>query len=127
MVHSQQLLSRFLSPTFSGELSRPDGLGIEGNVTCGDVVHVAIRLDHGLISEARFLARGCAIAIASADAACELLQGTALTSAQVLSALDIQQVIGEVPQDRLSCVEIVLGALRQALEQARAGLTSHTT
>lgn len=125
-MYSQQLLGRFLSPTFDGELPGCDGLGIEGNVTCGDVVHLAIRLESNRVAEARFRARGCAIAIAAADVACELLRDETLTSAQVLSASDIQQVIGEVPEERSSCVEIVLGALRGALEQARAGLTSDT-
>lgn len=120
------MLGRFLSPTFDGELPGCDGMGVEGNVTCGDVVHLAIRLESNRVAEARFRARGCAIAIAAADVACELLQGETLTSAQVLSASDIHQVIGEIPQERSGCVEIVLGALRAAIEQARSGLTSET-
>ncbi|MEX2587164.1 MAG: iron-sulfur cluster assembly scaffold protein [Actinomycetota bacterium] len=125
-MYSQQLLNRFLSPTHSGEVPGADGLGIQGNLTCGDVVHLAIRLDRGRVAEAKFLARGCAIAIAASDATCELLRGATLTSAQVLSASDIVQVIGEVAEDRLSCVEIALNALREALEQVRSGLTSGT-
>ncbi|MBW3590876.1 MAG: iron-sulfur cluster assembly scaffold protein [Actinobacteria bacterium] len=125
-MYSQQLLDRFLSPTFDGELPGCDGLGIEGNVTCGDVVHLAIRLEANRVAEAKFRARGCAIAIAAADVASELLQGETLTSAQVMSASDIQLIIGDIPQERSSCVEIVLGALRAAVEQARAGLTSET-
>lgn len=125
-MHSERLLRRFMSPTHHGEINEPDGLGIEGNATCGDVVHLAVRFDAGRVAEAKFAARGCTIAIAAADAACELLHGCTLTAAETLGVTDIERIIGDVPADRYGCVQLVLGALRGALEQARAALTAGT-
>lgn len=120
------MLSRFLTPTYDGELPGAHGTGVEGNVTCGDVVQVGIRIEQGRVAEARFLARGCTVAIAGADAICELVRGMTLSAAQTLTIVDVQRAVGPIPDDRSGCAEIVLSALRQAVEQARSGVTSST-
>jgi nitrogen fixation NifU-like protein len=118
-MYSEQLLTRFLDPAYSGDLVSPDGVGVEGNVTCGDVVQIQVRVRDGLIAEARFRTLGCATAIAAADAACELAIGSSLASTQTFQPEDLVPVLGEIPESRLSCASIALGALRSAVEQAR--------
>lgn len=120
-MYSEALLSRFLAPTRVGDIASPDGLGVEGNVTCGDVVHIAIKLNDGLIRSARFRVQGCATAIAAADACCELVEGGTITSAQSLEVGELSSLLGGIPPDRVSCAWICLGALRSALDQALGG------
>jgi NifU-like protein involved in Fe-S cluster formation len=73
-----------------------------------------------VVVEARFRAQGCATAIASADAICELVIGTSLTEASVVQVGKLSFTLGGIPEDKMNCALIVLEALRAATEQARS-------
>lgn len=118
-MYSDALLGRFLDPLHAGDLDAPDGTGRAGNATCGDVVHFAVKIADGLISEARFRTQGCATAIAASDALCELVIGSSVTAAEVLDFDDLAVKLGGVPEDRSNCATIALEALRSALEEIR--------
>lgn len=120
-MYSDALMGRFLNPSHAGDLDEADGAGAEGNITCGDVVHLAIRVSDGTITAARFRAQGCATAIASADAVCEMITGTSVTEAQMLGIDNLTEMLQGVPPERLNCAQIVLEALRGALEETRSG------
>lgn len=113
-------MSRFLNPSHAGDLDAPDGTGEEGNITCGDVVHLAIKVEDGFIVDARFRSQGCATAIASADALCELVTGTSLTAAEILDTDALSSRLDGIPPDRVNCASIVLDALGAAIEQVRS-------
>lgn len=118
-MYSDALMGRFLAPTHAGDLEHAEGIAQAGNETCGDVVHLALNVGDGIIVDARFRAQGCATAIASADAVCELVIGTSVTEAQMLNAGKLSSTLGGIPEDRMNCATIVLEALRNALEQVR--------
>ncbi|HVL50177.1 MAG TPA: iron-sulfur cluster assembly scaffold protein [Actinomycetota bacterium] len=119
-MYSDALMERFLNPSHAGDVDAANGTGAQGNITCGDVVHLSIKVRDGLITEARFRAQGCATAIASADALCELITGTSLTAAAIIDAEALSQRLDGIPTDRVNCASIVLDALRGALEEVRA-------
>lgn len=119
-MYSDRLMARFLEPTHTGDVGDADAVGVEGNITCGDVVHLSIKVKDGLVAEARFRAQGCATAIAAADLCCELVEGTSVTAAQMLELSEITTALGGIPEERDGCASIGLGALRSALEQIRS-------
>ena len=119
-MYSTALMGRFLEPTHAGDLADPEGAAQAGNETCGDVVHLALKVTDGLIVDARFRAQGCATAIASADVICEMVMGTSLTEAQTIDYPGLSQTLGGIPDERTNCAAIVLEALRAAVEQARS-------
>lgn len=119
-MYSDALMGRFLEPSHAGDLDDPQGTAQAGNETCGDVVHLALVVYDGVIADARFRAQGCATAIASADAVCELVVGTSVTEASVIDAGKLAFALGGIPDDKMNCALIVLEALRAALEQARS-------
>ncbi len=118
-MYNDALLGRFLEPSHAGDLDDPQGTAQAGNETCGDVVHLAIKVTDGLILDARFRAQGCATAIASADVICELVVGTSITEAQMIDYPRLSRALGGIPDERTNCAAIVLEALRTALEQVR--------
>lgn len=119
-MYSDQLMGRFLQPSYSGDVEGPDAVGVEGNVTCGDVVHISVKVQDGLIAEARFRSQGCATAIAAADVCCELAKGSTVTAAEMLELSEVTSALGGVPEEREGCAAVGLGALRSALEQIRS-------
>jgi nitrogen fixation NifU-like protein len=120
-MYSDKLLARFLEPANVGDVEDADAVGVEGNITCGDVVHLSVKVQDGLISAARFRAQGCATAIAAADFCCELVMGWTITAAQTLELAEISAALGGIPEERENCAAIALGALRSALESIRSG------
>lgn len=119
-MYSDALMGRFLEPSHAGDLDDPQGTGEAGNITCGDVVHLALAVEDGLVVDARFRVQGCATAIASADAICELVVGKSVTESQMVDVNRLSFTLGGIPDDRMNCATIVLEALRAALEQARS-------
>lgn len=113
-------MGRFLAPTHAGDVADPEGAAQAGNETCGDVVRLALKVADGVVVDARFRVQGCATAIASADAVCELVIGTSLTAASVIDSGKLAFALGGIPEDKMNCALIVLEALRAALEQARS-------
>jgi nitrogen fixation NifU-like protein len=53
-MYSDLLMERFLHPSHIGDVDGADAVGVEGNITCGDVVHLSVKVTDGLIAEARF-------------------------------------------------------------------------
>jgi NifU-like protein involved in Fe-S cluster formation len=120
-MYSDKLLARFLEPANIGDVEDADAVGVEGNITCGDVVHLSVKVQDGLIGAARFRAQGCATAIAAADVCCELVLGWTITAAQTLGLAEISAALGGIPEERENCAAIGLGALRSALERIKSG------
>jgi len=114
-MYSEALLSRFYEPVRAGDLSGSTSSGKQGNPTCGDVVEIAIRMNDGIIQQARFRTLGCAIAIAASDLICELAEGMTVTGAHVIDAPKISEALGGITAERWQCIAAPLAALQDAL------------
>lgn len=114
-MYSQRLLDHFHDPSWAGDLETATSIATAGNATCGDVVQMAVEVHDGVIREARFRTLGCAIAIATSDALCDLVKGMPVYEALLLTTSDLQTVLDGIPQDRTPCASGCLAALRSAL------------
>lgn len=119
-MHSELLLRRFHEPSWVGDLEKASVVVTEGNPTCGDVVQIGLEVRNGLVVDARFRTLGCAVAIASSDALCELVIGRTITGAEVLDLHEIHTALGGVALERESCAAAPLAALRSAIRQILA-------
>ena len=114
-VFSAQLLEHFYHPQWVGDLDRPSASATEGHAPCGDVVRIDIRVEAGLVAEARFRTLGCAVAIAASDALCGIVGGQTVSAAQFLHLDELVAALGGIPARRESCASAPLSALRSAL------------
>jgi NifU-like protein involved in Fe-S cluster formation len=114
-VYSQRLLERFHDPAWAGDLETPTSVATAGNPTCGDVVQIGVEVTGGVIRQARFRTLGCAIAIATSDALCDLVGGMPVYEALLLTTADLATALGGIPDDRTACASGPLAALRSAL------------
>ena len=44
LKYSKETLKRFSEPKFAGEMKNPDSVGEEGNMKCGDVMRIYIKV-----------------------------------------------------------------------------------
>ena len=73
--YNATVLDHFRNPRNAGELANANAVGEERNPVCGDHMRLMLRIENDVITEARFLTKGCGAAIATSSVATEMLQG----------------------------------------------------
>jgi len=119
MDYSNKALSRFKDPKHAGELPDADGIGQEGNMKCGDVMKIFLKVKGGKISDISFQTYGCVAAISTTDMLCELAKGKTLEEAEKITAREVIDELGGVPQVKYHCSMMGRLALKRAIEAAR--------
>ena len=117
-MYSKETIERFRNPKFAGEMKDADAIGQVGNMRCGDVMKIFLKLKDGKIKDIKFQTYGCMAAIAASDAMCELAKGKKIDDALRITHDDITKKLGDLPLIKHHCS--VLGT--QALKKAIGGL-----
>ena len=116
MNYTKELMERFQNPKFVKDIENPDGVGEIGNVACGDVMNLKIKVSDGKIEDIGFKTFGCGAAIASSDVVCELAIGKTIEEAKKLTKDDIVKKLGGMPQIKVHCSVLGIQALKKAIE-----------
>ncbi len=116
-MYSPQLLDHFQNPRNAGEIADADATAEIENPACGDVLRLTLKVKDGRIIQAKFKAKGCVAAIASASALTELLAGATLENAKNLRREDLSQAVGGLPQASTHAAQLAVDALSAALRQ----------
>lgn len=122
-TYSKKTLNRFKNPKFAGEIKNADAVGEEGNIKCGDVMRIFLKVDKnkGIIKDVKFQTYGCVAAIAASDAMCEIVKGKTLEQAEKLTWNDIVKELGNVPPIKYHCSILGTDALKNAIENYKKG------
>ena len=86
-LYRDVLMDHMKHPRFSGKVEPADLRAAVNNPLCGDELELTIALDGPLIREARILARGCSVCVASASLMGEAIQGCSLEESSRLSQM----------------------------------------
>ena len=116
-MFSQKIMQKFANPKYAGGLRGANGTGKSGNEECGELVKIYIFVNEdGVIKYAKFKAYGGVCTIAACECACDLIEGRSLEAAMRTSYYQILEELGEVPENRLYCLNIVEEAVKGAIE-----------
>ena len=118
MPHSPQFLSHFRKPRNVGRLEAPTAIGRQGRPGQGNYMVIHIQVQGEQIAEIRYQTYGCSGAIACGSVVTEQARGKSLAEAAEISASDVDEALGELPANKRHCVDLAVGALRNALEKA---------
>jgi nitrogen fixation NifU-like protein len=120
--YTKNLLKRFNNPKHVKNLKNPDGIGEVGNIRCGDILRLEIKVEKDKIKDIGFRTFGCAAAIASSDVVCELAKGKTLEQAGKITKDDIVKRLGGMPIIKVHCSVLGIEALKKAIEDYRRKL-----
>jgi len=115
-MYNEDLIERFRNPSFSGEMKDADAVGEEGNVKCGDMMRIFLKVKDEKITDISFLTYGCGAAIATTDAMCEMAKGMTLDEAAKIKPQDIVNSLGTVPPIKFHCSVLGDKALQNAIK-----------
>ena len=118
-VYSDKVLDHFKNPRNVGELENPDGIGVEGNPVCGDLMEIHIRVEDDRITDIKFKTFGCGSAIATSSMVTELAMGKTLDEALEISRQTVADELDGLPKQKMHCSNLAADALHKAIEDYR--------
>lgn len=115
-MYNQKILDIFKNPANAGGLHGANGIGkaIEPNLK--DVVKLYIKVDDNqVVEEARFKTMGGVISIVASSVLTELITGKTLEELNLVTTNDILDVIGEVEENKIDNLNLVIESLQLAV------------
>ena len=85
MAYSEKVIDHYENPRNVGSMDKSDpsvGTGLVGAPACGDVMKLQLRIQDGIIQDAKFKTFGCGSAIASSSLVTEWVKGMSVDEAE---------------------------------------------
>ncbi|MGQ9531254.1 MAG: Fe-S cluster assembly scaffold protein NifU [Desulfotomaculales bacterium] len=123
-MYTDIVMEHFQNPRNVGEIPDADGVGQIGNPACGDIIKVFIKVEDGIITDAKFKTFGCAAAIATSSIMTEMAKGKTVEEALRITHRHVAEALGGLPPKKMHCSNLAADALHAAIRdyQRRRGL-----
>jgi len=121
MAYSNAVIDHYENPRNVGSFDKNDssvGTGMVGAPACGDVMKLQIKVQDGIITDARFKTYGCGSAIASSSLVTEWVKGKTLDQASSIKNSEIAQELA-LPPVKIHCSILAEDAIKAAVEDYR--------
>ena len=120
MNYTEKVLEHFRNPHNVGKIENPDGIGKVGNMVCGDVMWIYIKVkkdsrDEEIIHEIKFETFGCVAALAISSALTDLAKGKTLEKALKINKDDVVNSLDGLPSIKIHCSLLAIDALSEAI------------
>jgi nitrogen fixation NifU-like protein len=117
MAYSEKVIDHYENPRNVGSLDKNDptvGTGMVGAPACGDVMKLQIKVEEGIITDAKFKTYGCGSAIASSSLVTEWIKGKTLAEAGKIKNTQIAQELA-LPPVKIHCSILAEDAIKAAI------------
>lgn len=117
MAYSEKVIDHYENPRNVGKMDMNDksvGTGMVGAPACGDVMKLQIKVEGGVIEDAKFKTYGCGSAIASSSLLTEWVKGKTLEEAKEIKNTDIVEELS-LPPVKIHCSVLAEDAIRSAI------------
>jgi nitrogen fixation protein NifU and related proteins len=114
--YSDKAIQYFLQKPHMGSIPDADQVS-EMTGTCGDTMSICLKVENGVIQDARYQVLGCPGAVASAMAVVELIKGKNLADARTLNDGDVFRVLQEIPAQKHHCIQLAVKTFQKALDE----------
>ena len=116
MAYSKAVIDHYENPRNVGKMEIDDtvGTGMVGAPACGDVMKLQIRVEDGVIVDAKFKTYGCGSAIASSSLVTEWVKGKTLDEASAIKNAEIAEELA-LPPVKIHCSILAEDAIKAAV------------
>jgi nitrogen fixation NifU-like protein len=116
MAYSEKVIDHYENPRNVGKLDIDTsvGTGVVGAPACGDVMRLQIRVEEGIITDAKFKTYGCGSAIASSSLVTEWVKGKTLDQAGAIKNAEIAEELS-LPPVKIHCSILAEDAIKAAI------------
>ena len=118
MAYSTKVLDHYENPRNVGSFDKNEagvGTGMVGAPACGDVMKLQIKVEDGIITDARFKTYGCGSAIASSSLVTEWVKGRTIEEAGTIKNTAIAQELA-LPPVKIHCSILAEDAIKAAIK-----------
>lgn len=120
MIYNEKVMEIFKNPKNVGKLKGANAIGQVGNVACGDIMKIYLKInENDIIEDASFETFGCAAAIVSSSIATEIIKGWTVEQALNFDNDLIIKEVGELPVHKIHCSILAKEAIEDAITKYR--------
>jgi len=116
MLYTDKVIEHFKNPHNQGQIKDADAVGEKGNMACGDVMKIYLKVKDDKIDDIKFETFGCAAAIAVTSAMTDLAKGAKLDKAHAITKDDVVKALGDLPSSKIHCSMLGIDALQEAID-----------
>lgn len=115
MQYSEKVMDHFSNPRNVGEIEDASGVGTVGNAKCGDIMKIYLKIEDGIVLDAKFKTFGCGAAVATSSMATELIKGKTIQEAMKITNKAVMEALDGLPPVKVHCSCLAEEALHAAL------------
>jgi len=117
--YSKTAIDYYINKPHMGMIADAD-ITSEMTGTCGDTMGIYIKMDNGVVHDAKYQVMGCAGAVSAAMAVVDLIRGKDLDYARSIDDGTVFQVLQEIPAKKHHCIQLAVKTLHKALDEHKA-------
>lgn len=119
-LYTKKVIEHFKKPHNMGKIKNSDGVGKVGNIVCGDVMWLYIKVGKDkkgreIIKDVKFETYGCVAALATSSVITDLVKGRVLEEALEFDREEIIKELGGLPPSKLHCSVLAADGLYEAI------------
>ena len=115
MEYSSKVMDHFTNPRNVGELEDANAVGQVGNLKCGDIMKIYMKIEDEVIKDISFKTFGCGAAIATSSMATEMVKGKTIQEALKLTNSAVVEALEGLPPAKVHCSVLAEEAIKAAL------------
>lgn len=122
-MYNEKVMEIFKNPMNMGDLKGANAIGQVGNMACGDIMKIFLKINEkGIIEDAKFKTFGCVAAIVSSAVACELIKGRTIEQALNFDNNEVIKEVGDLPVHKFHCSILAKEAIEDAIKNYKKNL-----
>lgn len=119
-LYTKKVIETFKNPHNYGKIKNADGIGKVGNIICGDVMHLYIKIAKNkkgeeIIKDIKFETFGCVAAISTSSVITDLAKRKTIKEALKINKDNIIEFLGGLPSIKYHCSVLAIDALIEAI------------
>lgn len=114
-MYSEKVMDHFMNPRNVGEIEQASGVGTVGNAKCGDIMKIYLKIENGIVEDAKFKTFGCGAAVATSSMATELIKGKTVEESLKITNKAVMEALDGLPAVKVHCSCLAEEALHAAL------------